>query len=184
MSPRKAWPSRLERAEEAVAVLSRAVAGVFIVALMLLVAAASIGRWSGVLRVPGAVELSGYLLVGLVYLGMAGAMAEGRVIRVELLYGRLGPRGRRWADATSFILAAVVTLLLSWFSWELVAEAWGRSIRSIGELRLPLAPIYFLIVAGLVLLLVQIVLRLAALVLGAPPTAPTTPHEAIEDATL
>lgn len=65
-------------------------------------------------------ELSGYLLVGLTFMGATYALHAGKHIKVTLLLERLPMRASMWLDFILCSISAIVVLILAWKSAEVV----------------------------------------------------------------
>lgn len=97
-----------------------------------------------------------YLFSAVFLLGAAWALRENAHVRVDVLYGRLGPRGKAWTD----LLGAVLFLLpfcalMLWATAPSVAESWAVREVSPDPGGLPRYPIKALVPVAFVLLLLQ-----------------------------
>lgn len=109
-------------------------------------------------------EVVGYLVVAIVMFGVASALREGRHIGVDLLTERLGPRGRRLAEAWSMLSVLVLAVFLVVNGWETAMFSKSIEMVSHGYLELPLYALQLLIPFGgcmLALAAVDALLRLA-----------------------
>ena len=104
-------------------------------------------------------EVSGYLLLAIVFLGLAHTMKAGGHIRADivLVHVPAGVRGRLEVLATLLALLFALTLLVG--NWALVAEYYGRGTLSFKYLQIPLWIPGSLLVVGVVLLVLQLVAR-------------------------
>ncbi len=69
-----------------------------------------------------------YLHASVFMLGAAYTLRQDKHVRVDILYSRLGPRGRAWVDLLGAILLLLpVCLFLIWMSLDYVAAAWGMN---------------------------------------------------------
>ena len=66
----------------------------------------------------GVDEACGYLVVAMVMAGAAEALRTGHHIRIDLILGFIGPRGRRWLDAWSNLAVLVFDVLLVRTGWH------------------------------------------------------------------
>jgi TRAP-type mannitol/chloroaromatic compound transport system permease small subunit len=70
-------------------------------------------------------ELQWYLFAVVVLFGAAKTLRLNGHVRVDLIYGRLPPRGQVWLDLVCLGLFLMpVTLILMWMSWPFFAESW------------------------------------------------------------
>ena len=93
-------------------------------------------------------EIQWYLFGTAVMLGAGHVLARNEHVRVDLLYGMLGPRGKAWVDLFGLICFLLpVALLVAWLSWPFFIEAWrtgemssnaGGLVRWPAKLLLPL----------------------------------------------
>jgi TRAP-type mannitol/chloroaromatic compound transport system permease small subunit len=122
-------------------------------------------------------EAQWYLFSLVFLLGAAYALKEDAHVRVDVLYGRLGVRGRAWIDLMGTLLFLVpFCVLMLWVSWPSVAASWRVREGSPDPGGLPRYPIKAVILVAFALLLLQGVsqaLKQVALLRGAaPPPAP------------
>ena len=83
-------------------------------------------------------EIAGYLLVGLVFLGMPVALARGALFRVELVLNRLPRRARAWLELVFNLLSLAFTVVLLVQLWRFVVDSWQRGVRAPTVLATPL----------------------------------------------
>ncbi|PWC82588.1 TRAP transporter [Azospirillum sp. TSH100] len=86
----------------------------------------------------GVDEACGYLVVAMVMAGAAEALRTGHHIRIDLIMGFIGPRGRRWLDAWSNLAVLVFAVLLVRTGWHSAAFSYDFDAFSSGQLELPL----------------------------------------------
>lgn len=101
-------------------------------------------------------ELQWYLLAGMVMLGGAYTLRRNEHVRVDLLYGWVGPRTRLWIDVfglVCFLLPAMA--LLTWMTWPFFLEAWTRHEISGAPGGLVRWPVKILMPLGFALMTVQ-----------------------------
>jgi TRAP-type C4-dicarboxylate transport system permease small subunit len=125
-------------------------------------------------------DVVGFLLVGIVMLAAAQSLRRGEHIGVDILVGRLGPRGALWAQAWSSLSVAAVSLILIVNGWQTAMFSRKIGVLTEGRVEIPAFWLQLLLpLAGLLMLLVSLeaLLRLAA---GAPPLAKPAHREEIE----
>jgi len=159
----------IARGTQGLAYAFHVVAGILIVATMLMTVIDVLGRATIAAPLPGSVELTSLAMVAIVYLGLAYAHHKDDHIKVDLLYQRAGPRLQRLMDAVADTVTAVVLALMV---WELVGywEVLSAGGRSTGVLGVPLAPLAWVAVAGTLVYLLGS--ATTALGRGAPPAGP------------
>ena len=103
------------------------VAGALIAVLMLFTVYNILGRWLFGAPLRGTVELTQLVMIGVVYLGLAYAQHHDDHISVDLLYQRVGRRGRAVLDGLSAVLSIVILALIAWrlYQYGAVLEAGG-----------------------------------------------------------
>ncbi len=70
-------------------------------------------------------ELSVYLFIAMLYLGLAYTLAEGRHIEIDIVTSRLKTGTRRYLNRAISLLNIPVFAVLCWKSWILVLEAYS-----------------------------------------------------------
>lgn len=118
-------------------------------------------------------EAQWYLFSLVFLLGAAYALKEDAHVRVDVIYGRLSPRGRAWIDLLGTVLFLIpFSVAMLWLSWPSVAASWAVREVSPDPGGLPRYPIKAVILVAFVLLLLQGVselLKQVALLRGAAP---------------
>lgn len=102
------------------------------------------------------IELQWYLFSLVFLLGTAYTLRRGAHVRVDVLYGRLGRRGRAWINlvgAVAFLIPFCVFVL--WVSWPAVRNSWAVREVSSDPGGLPRYPIKTVILIAFALLLLQ-----------------------------
>jgi C4-dicarboxylate transporter, DctQ subunit len=105
-------------------------------------------------------EVSGYLLLAIVFLGLAHTMKAGGHIRADILLEYVPPRVRGGLEALATLLALLFALTLLVGNWVLVAEFYGRGTLSFKYLQIPPWSPGSLLVVGVVLLVLQLLAQL------------------------
>ena len=128
--------------------------------------------------VPGALEITESTMVLIVFGALAFAQMRRAHIRVEILYGYVGPRGKAFLDVMTHLAALAFFALLAWQALGEALYSWGLRESTLGYIRFPLYPARWLLVAGTALLLLQLALDLMSdlgrMWRGEPP--PVVPH--------
>lgn len=113
-------------------------------------------------------EIQWYMFAGMVMLGGAYTLKVNEHIRIDLFYGRLGPRGRIVVDLLGLALFFFpLVTLLTWLSWRFFLPSWHSQEASNNVGGLVLWPAKLLLPVGFALLwlqgLAEFIKRLAAL---------------------
>lgn len=103
------------------------------------------------LAIPGLAEISGFLLVGATFLGLAYTFIHGAHIRVTLLIGRLPARYRVFVEAACLSVALALCLYLAFYLYRLLADSIAFGETSYGLLSIPLWLPQSAMLAGIVL---------------------------------
>ena len=154
---------------EAISDLAGYLAGIAVFGLTLLIAAAVFSRrvlGSPLLAVD---EVSGYLLLAIVFLGLAYTMKADGHIRSDIVLAHVPPGVRGGLETLATLLAFLFALALLVGNWTLVAEFYTRGTLSFKYLQIPLWIPASLLVVGVVLLVLQLVGQFLRQVSGGPP---------------
>ena len=129
------------------------------------------------------IELQWYMFAGLFLLSAAYTLKHDAHVRVDVLYGRLGLRGRAWIDLVGTLLFLIpFCVLMLVVSWPYVMDSWSRFEVSPDPGGLPRYPIKTLIPLAFALLMIQAVamlIRQVALIRGSAAEV-SEPREAGE----
>ncbi|MGH7265631.1 MAG: TRAP transporter small permease [Candidatus Rokuibacteriota bacterium] len=156
----------LVRIDRAIEALSALLMG----ALALLVFLGVVYRYVLVAPIAWIEEIVRLCLVWVTFLGAYLAMRRGQHIAMDVVYERLGRRGRRVADAVGTLLLALFFLVLAWYGTAYAQAFMGARSPFLG---FPQGVTYFALPAGAVLLLLA--LAPAARRLVRPADAGETP---------
>lgn len=115
---------------------------------------------------PGSFELSGLLMVVVVFLSLASCQAEGRHMRVDFLFGSMSKQVRAGVDRIAYVCGVVVCGLLAWCAAGPAWYSWNIREVSMGIIPFPVYPAKFVVVVGAVLLTVQHLLDLLGTIPG------------------
>ena len=136
-------------------------------ACALLIALVGLGALTAILRYVGRplgvsltsnafLEGQWYLFSAVFLLAAAWALREGAHVRVDVLYGRLGPRGQAWTDLLGALVFLIpFCLLMLWATVPSVTESWAVREVSPDPGGLPRYPIKALVPVAFGLLLLQ-----------------------------
>src|SRR5512134_2537977 len=123
--------------------------------------------------VPGTLEFTESTMVLVVFGALAYAQERRSHIRVELLYGFAGPRGKSFMEAVTHIVAFIFFGLVAWQGLGELLYSWEMQEATMGSVRFPLYPARFFLLLGATLLLlrlaIDIVQDVGRLQRGEPP---------------
>jgi TRAP-type mannitol/chloroaromatic compound transport system permease small subunit len=101
-------------------------------------------------------EVQWYLFAGIVMLGASYTLVRNEHVRVDLVYGALGTRGKLWVDVFGIILFLLPAMvLLAWMTWPFFLDAFLRNEQSSNAGGLVRWPVKLLLPVGFLLLVLQ-----------------------------
>ncbi len=160
-------------------------AGLFLIAIFLMMMALSIGRQVGI-NVKSGDDIAAWCMAAMAFLGLAHTFKSGEMVRVGLLTERLTGRVKWLTEMFALVMAVI---LIGFFAWQAVAmnyTSWLINDMSTGVLVIPLWVPQLGFSAGLVILCIAVVDELVHVALGNTPryekAPPRTPEELIERA--
>lgn len=109
---------------------------------------------------PGAKELTESTMVLIVFGALTYAQIQRSHIRVELLYTRMGPRGRAIMDVFADLAALLFFSLLLWQAINEAILSVQLKESTVGLIRFPLYPARIILVAGTGLLILRLLIDL------------------------
>jgi TRAP-type C4-dicarboxylate transport system permease small subunit len=116
--------------------LCAGIAAVCLVAILLIILAQVIARWSG-LTFPGATSYAGYCMAAASFFAFASALNHGAHIRVSLLLQAAG-RHRRWLELWCFAVASALAWYVAFHAFEATRWSWRFGDVSQGQDATPL----------------------------------------------
>ncbi len=175
----------LRKALDGLYLLAGWLAGVFLIAILCLMMALSIGREVGI-NVKSGDDITAWCMASMAFLGLAHTFKSGEMIRVGLLTDRLSGRAKHVAELFSLVMGSVI---VGYFAWQVVLmtyTSWLINDMSTGVLVVPLWIPQIGFAAGLVILFIAMVDELIHVLAGNKPRyekePPKTAEEAIERA--
>ena len=129
----------------------------------------------------GTLEFTESTMVLVVFGALAYAQERRSHIRVELLYGFVGARGKSFMEAVTHIVAFIFFGLVAWQGVGELIYSWEMKEATMGSVRFPLYPARFFLLLGAVLLLlrlaIDIVQDIGRLQRGEPPPVAALPEQ-------
>jgi TRAP-type C4-dicarboxylate transport system permease small subunit len=110
-------------------------------------------------------ELGELLMVWVTFLGGACAAQRGAHMTITEFIDKLGPAGRRWADAAVQTLCLAMLGVLTRYGWSLVGKNWGNQLT---VLEWPMAVQYMGMAVGCTLMAVFVAFDLVQTLRGVP----------------
>lgn len=143
--------------------LAGIVAALCLVAILGLIVAQMIARWSNTVF-PGAPDYAGYAMAGASFLAFADALGRGAHIRVSVLFAALGARGKHLLEIWCHGLGAVIMWYVVWYGWRFVGWSFKFNDVSQGLDRTPLWIPQSLMLIGTVIFAIALTDRLVQLI--------------------
>jgi TRAP-type C4-dicarboxylate transport system permease small subunit len=160
-------------------------AGLFLIAIFLMMLALSLGRELGI-NVKSGDDIASWCMAALAFLGLAHTFKSGEMIRVGLLTDRLTGRTKWLTELLALTLAALFIGYFAWHAVDLTITSWRINDMSTGVLVVPLWIPQIGYATGLVILFIAIVDELVHVAGGNRPRyakePPRTAEEVIEHA--
>jgi TRAP-type mannitol/chloroaromatic compound transport system permease small subunit len=101
-------------------------------------------------------EIQWYLFGALFLLAAGYTLKHNGHVRIDLFYGRLGPRGQAWIDLAGGLLFLLpMAVLLAWLAWPMFVDAWVTQETSPDAGGLLRWPVKLMLPAGFALLALQ-----------------------------
>lgn len=133
--------------------------GMFLlIPMMVLTTGDVIGRASLARPVTGTVELSEYMLVVFILLGLAYTQQAKGHVRVSFLVSRLPPRAQQVSEIVTILLSLFIISILTWQGWKV-----GIEQRTVSDmLRIPQFPFRLLVALAAFCLCMELLIDLVA----------------------
>ena len=109
------------------------------------------------------VEVSGYGLVFITFLGSAWVLKHEGHVKIDLLTSYVKPESQIILNIFNSIIAAIVTLVIFWYSARVTLASYRTNYLAATELQTPLFIIYLIIPIGCFLLFIQFLRKLSDL---------------------
>lgn len=116
---------------------SGVLAGLFIIAIVVLIMAQIIGRWFSII-VPSTEDFSGYFLAASSFLALAYTLREGGHIRVNIIIRNLTGKVRIWQERAVLAAGLVLAIFMAYWLTHMVWESWSFNEMSRGYVAVPL----------------------------------------------
>jgi TRAP-type mannitol/chloroaromatic compound transport system permease small subunit len=109
-------------------------------------------------------QVSGYLLVSLVFMGQGYTLKSEGHIRIDIIYSRLPERVRHILDILLCFISMVSLTYFCWCAWMVTWSSYTAGTTSAQPIDLPLYPTQLLMTIGLALFSLMFVPRIVNLV--------------------
>jgi C4-dicarboxylate transporter DctQ subunit len=112
-------------------------------------------------------EISSYLFLYIIFLGVSYALDQGLHIRVTFALDRLGPMANRILNSITYFFSLIFALVLLWQTSIMTYEAYSGSWTTPTLLSTPYAYIYVVMIVGSFILVITFLSHLLLAVTGA-----------------
>lgn len=136
---------------------------VILVVMMLLTVSDVIMRYITSRTIAGSTELTEYMMVCVVFLGLGLCAVNGKHIKVDLLVSHLSARGQAINDSVMYLLILVVSALIAWNGFREAMVTRELNIEST-LLGVPSFPFYLVMVLGCATLCMVVLAQLIQLI--------------------
>ena len=134
-----------------------AIAGLFLVAMLVIIVIGVLSRYVFNFPFYFVEEYSGYLLVGIGFLGAAYAFQKGVHIKVDTVVERLPRRARAGLETITTLIGTCIIVILTWSGFKLFLTDFRGHVVSSTIMQTPLwIPESFVLIGWVVLLLMLI----------------------------
>jgi len=146
---------KLDRIFDGTVSIFAALSGVVLVFAMLLINADVIMRYFIKKPIAWSVEISGYALVWLTFLGTAWVLRKDGHVKMDMVIKRLKPRGQAMLNSIISTVIAIACAIALWYSLKSVIELLQAHYYTPTALELPLGIVAIIIPAGFMMLIIQ-----------------------------
>jgi TRAP-type C4-dicarboxylate transport system permease small subunit len=158
-------------------------AGLFLIAILVLMMGLSLGREIGV-NIPAGDDFASWCMAAMAFLGLAHTFKSGDMIRVGLLLERLHGPARLAFEFAALAIALVAVGFFAWQAGQMTYDSWRFADMSQGVVAVPLWIPQSAVALGLGILSVAILDELVRVARGLPPSyekpPPQSPDEFVE----
>ena len=160
-------------------------AGLFMIAILVLMMAMSIGREVGI-NIKAGDDIVAWCMAAMAFLGLAHTFRSGEMIRVGLLIDRLSGRPRWLMEMFALVVGTGFVVFFAWHAVWMTIQSWQFNDMAQGALAVPLWIPQLGYSGGLVVLAIAFVDELIHVARGHAPRyekpVPTTAEEIVEQA--
>ncbi|MGA0597597.1 TRAP transporter small permease [Enterovirga sp. CN4-39] len=177
-TPREAGPVR--RLLDGLYLLAGWLAGLFLIAILLLMMGLSLGREVG-FNIPAGDDFASWCMAAMAFLGLAHTFKHGDMIRVGLLIDRLKGRTRWFFEMFSLLIGTGFVGYFAWYAAVMTWQSWEFSDTSTGVVAVPLWIPQLGFSGGLAILLVAFVDELVHVAAGGMPRYEKPPPQSADE---
>jgi TRAP-type C4-dicarboxylate transport system permease small subunit len=179
------FPEWLRKGLDGLYLVSGWMAGLFLVAIFVIMLALSAGRPLGI-DVPAGDDFASWCMAASAFLGLAHTFRTGEMIRVGLLIERFTGRTRQTFEIVALFIGTAAAIYFAWYAFDMNRTSWQFNDLAQGVVAMPLWIPQIGFSGGLIILAVAMVDELIHVIFGGMPRyekpAPETAEKAIERA--
>src|SRR3954453_21383191 len=155
-------------------------AGVFLIAIFVLMMLLSVGRPLGI-NIPSGDDFAAWCMAAMAFLGLAHTFRHGEIIRVGIVIEKLTGK-KRWAmEVFALGVAAAFTLYFSWYAASMTYDSWRFHDMAQGVVAVPLWIPEIGYSGGLVILPIAVIDELLHVLKGNNPTYEKEPPSSLDE---
>lgn len=158
-------------------------AGVFLIAIFVLMMLLSVGRPLGI-NIPAGDDFAAWCMAAMAFLGLAHTFKRGEIIRVDILIEKLTGKKRWTMEVFALAVSAAFTSYFSLYAVSMTYDSWRFHDMAQGVVAVPLWIPQIGYSGGLVILTIAVIDELIHVLKGNRPTyekePPSTPDEFVE----
>lgn len=178
-------PEWLRKSLDYLYLVSGWLAGLFLIAIFLIMLALSAGRPLGI-DVPAGDDFASWCMAATAFLGLAHTFRSGEMIRVGLLIERIKGPMRQVMEVVALAIGTAAVIYFAWYAVDMTRTSFRFNDLSQGVIAVPLWIPQLGFCGGLVILAIAFVDELVHVLFGGMPRyekpAPETAEEVIERA--
>lgn len=112
-------------------------------------------------QITGTVEITGYVLVYITFLGAAWLLRDDGHVKMDLILSILKPEIQVILNIITSILGAIVCFIITWYGAKATWYSYQTNYMAVSELEVPIFIIIFIIPVGSFLLFIQFLRRVS-----------------------
>ena len=155
-------------------------AGLFLIAIFLLMMGLSAGRQVG-LNIPSGDDFAAWSMAAMAFLGLAHTFRSGEMIRVGLLIDRFKGRKRQAMETVALIVGIVFVGYFAWHAYTFTYYSWLTKEVATGVVPLPMWIPQLGYCGGLAILTIAMIDELVRVLAGYKPSYEREPPKTAEE---
>jgi TRAP-type C4-dicarboxylate transport system permease small subunit len=179
------FPEWLRKGLDGLYLVSGWLAGLFLIAIFVIMLALSAGRPLGI-DVPAGDDFASWCMAASAFLGLAHTFRSGEMIRVGLLVERFSGAKRRWLEIVALLVALITLAYFAWYAVDMTWTSYRFNDLSQGVIAVPLWIPQIGYSGGILILAIAFADELVHVLFGGNPRylkpEPETAEEVVERA--